>query len=185
MSNFVKLLKNIRYIANNLSSYWDNKFQPDELISEAWIRGLKCRHSDAPIIIQRARYDMQDYIKDQVGRQYVWKNGKKQKKKQENLRPNFYTGDYINRYGKHVHVDKCVEDKNLLKLENRELIIHLLLNKTATKRSRAMICYYLKERNLKQTGKLMNFNKSTICQLLKQGREDCKEAIEKMDLIDV
>ncbi len=194
MPNFVDVLPSIQGYATNLAKYWEYRFQPDELVNEAWLQRArtKKKHIDAPLIMRRAKLDMLDYIRKQEGREYLWYNGKKQKNR--HMRPKFFTNcdegtGFDHAYGQQ-HNDSFLEvlspseDKSLLELENNELV-RLLLSATTTKVAAAMIHYYLDEKNLVETGAKIGHRDTTVCNLLKEGRKLCYDRVRKLDLVGV
>ena len=134
-NNFEKLIPEITRIARKISIFWNNKFEINELVNEAWIKGIHFNSTDIPLILRRAKFDMIDYIRRQTGRiKECDKKGKEYKSKYTvKYKPRYitnigYVEDSNNNLldGEHYNVD-------LLKLENDELIIKLLLEEPIKK----------------------------------------------------
>lgn len=195
------MIDSIEIMAKGMSANWDGYFAPNELVNEAWIRSLKSKVFSPALIIRRAKLDMIDYIRRQMGREYLYVDGKKIRKgvtsvdgkeiKKGIIRPKYYTGfhDLPSRvYGLHGHYDNIfdrpIEDKGLLRLEDTELIVKLLLDHTTTQRAEAMLHYYLEEHDLKEAGVLMEIKECTISTVLKKGRADCHRILEVMQLVE-
>lgn len=183
------MIDSIEIMAKGMSANWDGYFAPNELVNEAWIRSLKSKVFAPALIMRRAKLDMIDYIRRQMGREYLYVDGKKIRK--GIIKPKHYTGfhDLPHRaYGLQGHYDNIfdrpIKDNGLFRLENTELIVKLLLDHTTTQRAEAMLHYYLEEHNLKEAGALMGIKECTISTVLKKGRADCHRILEVMQLVE-
>ena len=174
--DFIEYLPQIRHAANKVANKFGDVFVIDELVNEAWIRGRNSNRPNKSQFVQRATWDMKDYIRSIFGRtDYSYKG----KKIETEKRPQFFTNydsPADSEKVKHRSVgsifDIPVENKDLFNLENKE-IIELILSKTSTKRAIAMINYYLEENNLVETGLLMGHSEGTISNLLKGAKAEC------------
>jgi len=177
--DFIEYLPQIRNAANKLADKFGNVFIIDELVNEAWIRGRNSNRPNKSQFVQRAAWDMRDYVRSIFGR-----TESRYKK-----RPLFLTNceSAKNPANSWEHVagrsmfDGEYHDKNLLRLENDELI-KILLNQTLTQNLEAMVSYYLEGNDLVETGELIGRNQSTVYTYLKRGRQRCFEIVKDMGL---
>jgi len=179
---FVEMMDSIRAMAYGLTKTWKNKFVVDELVNEAWIQSLKNNYTDPPLIMRAAKFDMIDYIRTHVGKESYYTNGKKQPAM---FKPRYTTNCTMDKEEGWEHPNTFFDgeyyDKNFKNLENSELI-QMLLSFTTTKRATAMIHCYLEEKSLIETGALMGLRDTTVCNILKEGREDCNDEVVRMEL---
>lgn len=189
MPNFIDVIDAIESAAKKMSFQWGGYFAPNELVNEAWIKSLKSNLFTPALIVRRAKFDMIEYIREQMGREYAYVDGRKVKRVKkrgiEIFKQKHYTGFHSREDGTFTHYDsifdKPVIDKGLFRLENNELI-RLLLSATATSSATAMIHYYLWDKNLIGTGVAMAKSGSHVCTLLKRGRTRCNEVVKELEL---
>lgn len=176
------MLDDITKIAINLvrNHQFSSPFQPDELVNEAWIASLEINLQLESYIKNRARWDMLDYIKKQIGRNYIIKGEFVPRNK-------FITNmDYQTECGGRFNIfDQSVEDTKLLELENEELLIKLLLKEPTEQQLRAIFYRYFEERQLKEIGQIMGYEESMICKILKKGVMKCQEKLKEMELVRI
>ena len=186
MPEFVDMINEIQSIAKKMSYNWSGYFVTDELVNEAWIRSLRSTNLSAPaLIIKRAKYDMVDYIREKMGREYIYVDGKKVKKRGiEIFKQKHYTGFHRDD-GELTHFDSIfdrpVEDKNFLSLENKELI-DILLEELTEKQLRSISLYYFEEKTYKETSEVMNNKECSSFKLVKKGLNRCKKKLEEMNI---
>jgi DNA-directed RNA polymerase specialized sigma24 family protein len=188
--NFIKHLSQIKYVANKVADKFGGYIVVDELVNEAWLRGINSDRRSKYQFIQRAAWDMKDYVRSLFGRtEYSYKGKIVPTKK----RPSFITNcepvtdddnNEITHGRGHSIFDGKIFDKNLFNLENKELIV-ILMDRTTTQSAEALVDYYLNEHELIETGKYMHRSPPTISQYLKKGRADCLLAVKEMDLENV
>lgn len=189
MPNFIDVIVAIESTAKKMSFQWGGYFAPNELVNEAWIKSLKSNLFAPALIVRRAKFDMIEYIREQMGREYAYVDGKKVKRVKkrgiEIFKQKHYTGFHSREDGTFTHYDsifdKPVIDKNLLKLENKELI-DLLLSTTTTRNAIAMVHYYLEDHNMKSAAAMMGITEGTMSFVLKKGRKRCKEVVDILEL---
>ncbi len=184
---FVGMIGKIQAMACGIAKQWGDKFAVNELVNEAWVESLRNSHTDPPLIMRAAQCDMMDYIRTHVGRKYYVRNGKKVG---GIFKPKYMTNldtDSDNKY-EHMRGNSFFDrrgysylDKNLKKLENKELI-ELLLSTTTTRNATAMVHYYLEEHNMKEAAALMGIKECTMSSVLKKGRKRCKEVVDILEL---
>ena len=197
-SNFEKLVPEITNIAKGLSSFWNNKFEVNELVNEAWIKRKRLKSTDIPLILRRAKFDMIDYIRCQEGRlQSFDKNGEaveRRKYKPKHITNIVFTDD-DNEEHKSLIFDSPVEDNNLLSLENKELI-DILLEETTDREETVIRKYFLEEKSLKEVGEEMGrlrcqmgsslkrsgLSDVRISILKKSGLEKCRRKLKTMNI---
>lgn len=179
---FIDMIKPIQAMACGIAKHWNYKFDVDELVNEAWIRSLRYDFSDVPLIMRRAKMDMIDYIRKQMGR------------RKYNLK--FITNaDEVlciadnERHGDHYLSGRSIfdvphEDKNLLGMEQKELIKLLLTNPTPQQLA-IMFHYYFDEMTLKETARLIGKSEPRISCVVRDGLERCREGAQKLELGDV
>ncbi len=193
-SNFENLVPEITNIAKGLSSFWNNKFEVNELVNEAWIKRKRLKSTDIPLILRRAKFDMIDYIRCQEGRlQSIDENGKKRYKPKHIT--NIVFIDDNNEEQKAFIFDRPVEDKSFLSLENKELI-DILLEETTDREETVIRKYFLEEKSLKEVGKEMSrlrcrmgsslkrngLSDVRISLIKKAGLEKCRRKLETMNI---
>ena len=125
MSTFIDILDNIKGCAVNIAKRYDFKFEPDELVNEAWIRNhlAEQEYIDPPLVMRRAKLDMYDYLRSQTCKRQSWVV-KGIKKERKHIRPKVFTNSSLgDNNGEHeLHLfDKPFVDKSLLRLENDNL----------------------------------------------------------------
>ena len=203
MPEFVDMINEIQSIAKKMSYNWSGYFVTDELVNEAWIRSLRSTNLSAPaLIIKRAKYDMVDYIREKMGREYIYVDGKKVKKVKkrgiEIFKQKHYTG-FHREDGELTHFDSIfdrpVEDKNFLSLENKELI-DILLEETTDREETIIRKYFLEEKSLKEVGeevgrlrcrmgsslKRNGLSDARVSLIKKTGLEKCRRKLETMNI---
>jgi len=175
MIRFENLIQELRSYAQKIAANWGNRFVADELINEAWIRGRNSNLIAVKDIRQRAIWDMKDYIRSEVGRVV-----------RKSVKPKLITNlDTFKDEDNHVTndiLDGGVEDKSLLELEDKELLIKLLIENTTPKQFKAMFYYYFEEKTLKETGKILGKKEVTIHGLVKKGIKKCNYGLELMSV---
>jgi RNA polymerase sigma factor (sigma-70 family) len=176
---FVDKIKDIQAMACNITKLWGGRFSVDELVNEAWIRNLRYNFSDAPLIMRRAYMDMIDYIRQQVGRNKFISHGKCRTRVKPI--PKHITGmEFVtNGRGKECHstlFDIPYKDKNLLRLENNEILLKLLLSQPTTRQLQVMIAYFFEEKYLREIAKLLGRSECNLSKLIKKGIERCRSA---------
>lgn len=193
-NNFEKLIPEITKIAKRMSSFWNNKFETNELISEAWIKGRNLNFTNTPVILRRAKFDMIGYIREQTGRiKLCDKKGHKSKYKVK-YKPKYITniGYEEDSYGV---LDGNYIDTNLLGLENKELI-NILLEEISETEKIVIEKYFLEEKSLKEIGRAMNrircsrgkhikrdgLSFSTISNIKKRGLNNCRIKLKEMEV---
>jgi len=183
--NFVDMLPKIQAMASNMCKKYDGKFAVDELVNEAWLGSLRNEHKDAPLIMRAAQLDILDYIRSHLGRKE--NKGLYDKRCKHAVKrgvPNFITNvdDNNNEYTHgYSWLDGRYVDRSFIDIDNRELI-QLLLKKTTAQTAESMIHYYLNDNSLVEAGKKMHLSDSTICTILRRGREELKAKAEDIGL---
>ena len=67
--DFERYLEDIKRQAFKIAfKFGPSKFSVDELVNEAWIKGRKSNRPNKSQFVKRAYHDMQDYIREQIGR---------------------------------------------------------------------------------------------------------------------
>lgn len=193
-NNFENLLPDIIKIAKRMSNFWNNKFETNELVSEAWIKGRNLNFTDTPSILRTAKFDMIDYIRQETGRiKLCDKEGYKSKYKIQ-YKPKYITniGYEQDDYGL---LDKEYIDTNLLNLENKELI-NILLKEISVQEKTVIEEYFLKEKSIESIGKTMKrirscrgkhikrdgLSFSTISNIKKRGLNNCRIKLKEMEV---
>ncbi len=180
---FVGMIGSIRAMAIGLAKQYGEIFAADELVNEAWMESLRNCHTDPPLIMRAAKMDMLDYIRTHIGRKYYFRNGKRIG---GIWKPQYITNIDAGRDEEMAHSNSYFDgeqcDDNLKNLENDELI-DVLLSATTTRRATALIYYYLGDNNLVETGAILGKSECHICSMIKQGKKDCRKALEHMELI--
>lgn len=190
---FMNMLNQIKLMASTMSKYWNDKFSADELVNEAWISSLRHNFTDAPLIMRRAKLDMMDYIRRQVGREYFYnKNGKVARKTPV---PKHFTnqdggcdkyGDEPSGHHRNNSIfDGRYMDNNLLRLENNELLAKLILSEPTEQQLDAITLYYFNNKSLKEIGVMRGKSESRICAVIKDGIKRCTEKAVKMELVEI
>lgn len=175
------MIEDIRAMARNLSIRWDNQFDVDELVNEAWMRSLKDNISDTPLIMRRAKFDIIDYIRQEVGKEQVKENGKiKYKTRKRNRFVTNIDSSISNRLTHHFF-DREYDDPNLLTLENNE-IITLVLSEQNEKHKKLIKEYFLNEKTFSQIAEETHTTKGYVCQLVHSGIKKCNEQIKTMEI---
>jgi len=179
-SNFEELIPEITRMAKNMTRLWDNKFETNELVNEAWIRRRKLNSIDIPLVLRRARFDMIDYIRKEVGR---------------SDRPKYLTNIYNGKENENNFFDVKYIDKNLSGLENEELI-NFLLNDISDREETVIRKFFLDGKRLKEIGNEIerldcpnkSFRKekgvdfSRISSIKRSGLLKCKEKLREMEI---
>lgn len=183
MPCFLDVLPQIKKVAKRMNRLWFNKFEVNELVNEAWIRGKKYKNADAAFLVRRANLDMIDYIRECMGRQKYFINGEWVERK--NKIPYFHTNiDSFSSCGKneHSHTENILhaptEDKNLLRFEHKELIVKALDGLSSSLSVMTVIKYYLEQKNLKQVGEEMGLSESTVSKRVKKSIRECQERMQ-------
>jgi RNA polymerase sigma factor (sigma-70 family) len=162
--NFEKYLFWIRKSAKLIVFKFNNQvFLVDELINEAWIRGIKSNRQTKSEFVQRAYWDMKDYVREIIGRE----------ESKNKLR--FLTNQHTDEKGQELSTfDKCVDNEDIKRIDNRELLGNLL--KVSGEDNRRLInSYYFEEKSLKEIGKENNRAESTTCTRLKKAINEIQE----------
>jgi len=183
MSTFIGMLDSIRSMAYGLTKKWGHRFSVDELVNEAWIRSLRHDFYDAPLIMRRAKLNMIDYVREQIGRNYFYRHGEKIARIKPI--PKHITNIDSDENNVSSVLDGKYEDKNLLRLENCEILMKLILNKSSQKNLDAIMLYYFEEKTFKEISIMRKRSASYIFDLVHGGLEKYREEIQQMDLIEV
>jgi RNA polymerase sigma factor (sigma-70 family) len=188
--DFIEYLPHIRHAADKVAKKFGNVFVVDELVNEAWIRGRNANRPNQSQFVSRAIWDMKDYVRSLFGRNVEGSDKRcKRLNARANIltlngRPSFFTnadGAYDNGKVRNSLFDIPVYNKDLLRLENKELV-KILLDQTSTQNLEAMVSYYLEGNDLVETGKAIGRNQSTVSTYLKRGRQRCLEVVKEMGL---
>ena len=190
MTTFVDILPKIQAMAHNLCKKWGDKFQTDELVNEAWMRGRKTGFTDAPLIMRRAKFDIQDYIRHVIGREVFMVNGEKRERVHKIPRMITNIDSYKDSADDHTGhgtglLDGEYVDHGLERLENDEIITKLVLSEPDEKKIEVVRLYYLEEMMLKEIGEKLGHGEPHICNTLKKGLSICREKAKRMELIEV
>ena len=177
-----------------MSIFWGNKFETNELINEAWIKGRDLNFTDIPLILRTAKFDMMDYIGKQIGKIKLCDKKRYKPKYKIKYKPKYITniGYEEDNYGL---LDREYIDANLLSLENKELI-NILLKEMSIQEKKVIEKYFLEEKSLKEIGKTMKrlrFSRgkhikrdglsfSTISNIKKRGLSKCRIKLKEMEI---
>ena len=167
---FEDIIEELKPIAKNLSIKCNKVLEPDELINEAWIKSTISKRSTKKQIKIRAVWDMRDHIRNVIG-------GKGRTKKFK----------LITNVGKtlkktNIFFDRETIDNNLKRLEDKELLIKLLMSCPTKRQLEAIKLCYFEGKTIKEAGNILGTNSPTISKLLSAGRKKCKEQLELMDI---
>jgi len=186
MPSFIDMLTEISVIANGMSLNWDKLFATDELVNEAWIRSLKTNDYIPSYILRRARFNMIEYIREMMGREYLYVDGKKIKKKKKNMKPKHITGFQSDQEDTHDNgfFDRPVEDRGLLSLENKE-ILQLILAEPTKKQLDAILMYYFSPHDMKTTGKILGCAECTVHGRIAHGFHKARKSPKGMELVEL
>lgn len=156
--DFNKYLFWIRKSAKKIASQFNNKlFTIDELVNEAWIRGRNSNRPNKSEFVQRAYWDMKDYVREEIGRE----NTAKAKFK-------FITNMHDDNDGNPIQIfDKITLNEDLKTIENNELV-EKIFQIPNTRNTNMMISYYMDGKSLKEIGQENNITESTTCNALKR-----------------
>jgi len=174
MARFEELLEPITRVAHKIAKNWGGRFEPNELVNEAWLTCGDFYHPDPPIVVNRAKFDMLSYIKSQTRDISI--------KKVRRKRPKLLTNVDVSGGVDDGHEDSYLERKNpwedpgLLRLENNELLWKLLLQEPTKRQLKAIFHYYFEERSLKETGEILGIKECTTCTTIKRGIQKCQES---------
>jgi len=185
--DFIEYLPQIRNSASILAGKFGGTFVIDELVNEAWIRG---RNSDRPNksqFVQRATWDMKDYVRSMFGRENYSYKGKKIETKK---RPQFITNyedlerpeDAWAHFSGRSIFDVPVDNKDLLNLENKELI-ELILKAPSKKQLESIRLYYFENMYLKEAGELLGIAECTVHNNITKGIKNCRSRVELIDKV--
>jgi RNA polymerase sigma factor (sigma-70 family) len=189
--DFIEYLPQIRKSASILAGKFGGTFAIDELINEAWIRGMHSNRPNKTQLISRATWDMKDYVRSLFGRNA---EGSNKRCKRLNARANFLTlngrpsfltnadGAYDNGKVRNSVFDKGVVDKNLLSLENKELV-KLILRTPSKSQLNTMHLYYFEGLTMKETGEKLGITESSVSNSIKSGIGSCRRRVELVDEI--
>lgn len=175
--DFNKYLFWIRKSAKKIASKFNNKlFTVDELVNEAWIRGINSNRPNKSEFVQRAYWDMKDYVREEIGRENTTRSKLK-----------FITNMHDDNDGNPLQIfDKVVLNEDLKVIENKELVKKIL--QIPNSRNTNMISsYYIDGKSLKEIGKENNITESTTCNILKRTISKIQEhtEMEEYELSDV
>jgi len=184
VAKFEEVLPAITAVASHLSYVWQRKFEVDELVNEAWIRGSDVKQADAPLLVSRAKLDMIDYIRHQLGRvgTYLYKGQVKHKKPHPVYITNLDSEAQEEFNHPNSFFDGEKTDKNLEHLENEELLMKLLLHEPSPEQLASIFYHYFEEMTLREVGGILNRSESNICQLVKKGLDSCREKLAVMEI---
>lgn len=183
MSTFIEILDSIQAMAYGLTRQWGNRFSVDELVNEAWIRSLRQNFYDAPLIMRRAKLNMIDYAREQIGRNYFYRYGEKITRVK--LIPKHITNVDSDECNSGSVLDGKYEDKNLLRLENCEILTQLIFNESNQKYLDSIMLYYFEEKTFKEIAVIRNRSTYYIHNLVHKGIEKYQEELQQMDLMTV
>lgn len=173
---FVDMIDKIQAMACNMCKKWDHRFAVDELVNEAWIGSLSSETEDAPLIMMRAKFDMIDYIRSHVGRtnkvkpipKFLTNYDSPADNQDYGRRNSFFDGEY--------------EDKNLLSLENEELLGMILKSPTGRQLS-IMKLYYFEAMTMNDVGEELGIGESSVSNRIKNGIQNCQLRISFINKI--
>ena len=164
--DFERYLEDIKRQAFKIAiKFGPSKFKVDELVDEAWIRGRKSNRPNKSEFVQRAYFDMQDYIREQIGR-----GNEKTKKPQ--LITNIYAKFKSRRRFKVF--DREVIDEGMKEVDNKDLL-EVLLKYPTKKQLNIINSYYFEGKLLKEIGEELNMKECTVSGKLKDIRQDIRD----------
>lgn len=185
MSNFIfeELETDIAIIAHMLCKQYCYRFDVHELINEAWVSGKYLNMRTKGLARQRAKWDMMDYIRNQVGRD-IYKNYKRVVKPkfitnftQREYIPNCLTDDYVFRediFDKISSRECCIEI-----IDNKDLLKHFFsfLNQ---KDIEVISYYYMNELVMREISEKIGIGKSSVCVRLKKAIKKCRDVADEL-----
>lgn len=182
MEEFEDIIDELRIHAIKLAKPWGNRFAPDELINEAWISSQKTeKRPTKKQVIQRAIWDMKDYIRREMGR----KNAK--------YRTSFLINadDIINTTNEEDRKNSSfdlllqdkerLKDKNLFYMENYEFVLDLLLKFPDPQELKVLFYHYFCEKKQIEICKMYNLSQGRISGLVKSGLEKCRKGLKILE----
>jgi len=175
MSSFINTIEEIRPQIKKIVKKWNNKFEEDELINEAWLIGHGSPEQPTKVNAKkRIMWDIQSYIRTTMGR-----TTKKPllitNMEDPYFNNNFNTQNDFSEMAKENSIlNITVENEKSVKFENEDLLIKLLSKASSKKQIQAISNYYIKGYTLKETGKNMNIDMSTVSGHIKNGIKKCQ-----------
>ena len=189
--DFIEYLPQIRTSASILAGKFGGVFAIDELVNEAWIRGINSNRPNKSQFVSRATWDMKDYVRSLFGKNVEGSDKRRKRLNGKanflslNGRPSFLTnadGAYDNGKVRNSIFDDAAEDKRLLSLENKELL-ELILKSPSKSQLKAINLYYLENLTMKEAGERLGVAECSISNSIKKGIEGCKRRVELIDEI--
>lgn len=190
MSNFTfeELETDIIIIAHSLRKQYNNKFETEELVNEVWISGKYLNMKEKGLARQRAKWDMMEYIRRQVGRD-IWKDYTRIS------RPKFLT-NFTHKKTLHGYLneDNIFAEDIFERMPNREHGVNNIDNKDLlnylysflTKKDMEAISYcYMDELTMVEASKLIGIGSSAMSLRIKKVLKTCNEVVCGLELNDV
>jgi len=165
MIKFKDIFNEATIMSKRISQKYHNKFEPDELLNESWIMSGKKEFKTMGLFLNRLKWDMEHYVRNQRGSRRMIK-GKIVEK------PQLITNCDFN---------KLVEDKNLKRIEDDELL-EFLLKAPSEREIQAIEEYFLEELPMAKIGINMRRSESVISTLVKNGLIECRNKLELMEV---
>lgn len=163
-----KCMNHLEYWGDHFSTIY-KIFEKDELISEAWVRGIS-QIKNPKYLSNRIKFNMIDYIR------YSTKNRNKNRVVEKT---NFFNHEKDGSFA----FEKPFNDKKTEEIDNKDLLKFLLLNVEIKERSREIIrLYYLEGKSYSKISSMLNISESHVSLTLKKAREELKNFINKMDI---
>jgi len=160
MSLFLKKYNEVVEVAKQVSRLCDNRFEPEELVNEAWIRFEEHENKDIPLFNHSIKCDMIDYVRTQIGR------------KTKRYKVNFITNiEFTDEESPDRHQCSILEgsyiNHNLDRLENKEYANYLTDLILDLDTRFIMKEYFLKGKKLREVGALINRSESKVSCIIK------------------
>jgi RNA polymerase sigma factor (sigma-70 family) len=168
-TTFLDEYDRILMVEKEIAKNYRNKFEPEELLNEAWIRIKDDSSKPISLLLKSIKCDTLDYIRKQIGRIH---NGSKKNPHSVKPHPQYIT-NMDSKYS-NIFFDIPKEDTNLNHLENKEYVQYILSHLKNKKQIKMIKKYYLEEKKLKEIGALFHMGDANVCSIIKNGINQCR-----------
>ena len=182
--DFIDALPYIRKVANRFCASY-KRYNPDELINEAWIRGWKNRTNpatDLPLIVTQTKRDILEYIRFDCKsrRKYnvITLTNVTSNKKNKNDSNNREADDFFSQIASSKDLK---EYDGIDKIDNLDTIDNILESISA--RDRVFLTdYYLHDLNKDQMVEKYNVKKTTIEVYNARSLKECRKRVKEREM---